>query len=243
MTVPQPGIYFGKVTHRRLRPVKHALSYDVASILIDVDDLAAGNLPALLGHNRINLFSIYDNDHGEGAGEKIRDFVWRLVRNTPGAGRVAHIFMLCYPRVLGFGFNPLTTYFAVDAKGQTVMMIYEVRNTFGGRHIYVTDAMDPATPNVHSAEKVFRVSPFNRVEGTYILRASDPGETVAIGVALSTAEGPLLNAYFSARRKPLSNPQLLRVFFGLPLMTLKVVGAIHWEALKLWRKGLNLQSP
>lgn len=243
MMSPRPAIYFGKVTHRRLRPVKHALSYEVASTFIDLEDLDAGRLPTLFSHNNFNLFSIYDRDHGDRSGETIRDFAWRIVGNAPGGQRVSRIFMLCYPRILGYGFNPLTTFFAIDESGHTVMMIYEVHNTFGGRHPYVTAVTDPAIPNVHSAEKVFRVSPFNSIEGTYVLRATDPGETVTLGVALSTAEGPLLNAYFAGRRKPLSNGQLLRVFFGLPLMTLKVIAAIHWEALKLWRKGLNLQSP
>jgi uncharacterized protein len=239
MNAVEPGIYFGTVTHRRLRPVEHHLAYDVASVFVDVDDLAGGLTPVLLSHNRFNLFSIHDKDHGEADGRSISDFAWSTVRSIAGSEDVARIYMLCYPRLLGFGFNPLTTYFCVSSAGEPCVMIYEVRNTFGGRHVYVTDAISPGYART---EKLFRVSPFNSVEGTYGLRASDPGETVTVGVALTTDDGPLLKAYFTGKRKPLTSLQLMRVFFGLPFMSLKVILAIHWEALKLWKKGLKLHS-
>jgi uncharacterized protein len=234
------GIYFGKVTHRRFRPVTHELSYDVASILVDVDELGTAPLPRLLSYNRFNLFAIYDKDHGDMAGETVAQFAWRKVREAGQADTVRSITMLCYPRVLGYGFNPLTTYFCNNAKGQISMMIYEVHNTFGGRHAYVTENTTPDAPNVAKAEKVFRVSPFNKIEGTYILRATEPTDTVSLGVALTTTEGPTLNAIFRGHYKPLNTVQLLRIFFGLPWMSVKIIAAIHWEALKLWRKGLNL---
>jgi uncharacterized protein len=243
MSRPGPALYFGTVTHHRLRPVRHHLSYDVAAVLLDVDQLAARQLPGVLSYNRPNLFAIYDKDHGDKPGESIRDFAWRNVIAQTGAQAVTQIWMLCYPRILGYGFNPLTTYFACDDTGEVRVMIYEVHNTFGGRHAYVTGVFPQGAPNHAKAEKVLRVSPFNRVEGTYTLRATSPGETVALGVALTTSEGPLLNAYFAGRRRSLNNTQLARVFFGLPWMSLKVISAIHWEALKLWKKGLNLQRP
>ena len=151
--------------------------------------------------------------------------------------------MLCYPRILGFAFNPLTTYFALDAAGQTRLVIYEVHNTFGGRHTYVSNPIKPGENIYHVTEKRFRVSPFNAVEGQYGLRASEPGDKIAVGVALSTAEGPLLKAHFQGTRKTLNSLNLLGSFVKFPLMSLKVVGGIHWEALKLWLKGLNLQRP
>jgi uncharacterized protein len=239
---PLSGVYFGKVTHHRLRPVAHHLAYDVASVFVDLDDLAVGHLPFLLSRNRFNMFSIHDRDHGERADEAIRDFAWRTVRQVSGSETIKRIYMLCYPRILGYGFNPLTAYFAVDANGMTRVVIYEVHNTFGGRHSYVTEMLEPGSVNVSRTEKVLRVSPFNKVEGTYILRTTEPRENVVLAVAHSTSDGPLLNAYFSGHWKPLDNVQLLRVFFGLPLMTLKVIAAIHWEALKLWKKGLKLQQ-
>ncbi len=243
MTQIEQGIYFGTVTHRRLRPAVHSLSYDVASLLVDVDLLPSNGLPGLFSYNRFNLFSIHDRDHGQMNNQSISDFAWSVVRQTPGTGDVTQIYMLCYPRVLGYGFNPMTAYYAVTAAGETRLMIYEVHNTFGGRHTYVSGAFEAGQLNYSHAEKVFRVSPFNGIEGQYGLRATNPLETLTLGVSLTTAEGPLLKAYFTGRRRPLTHVQLLRMFFGLPLMTLKVFGAIHWEALKLWRKGIKLESP
>jgi uncharacterized protein len=236
-----PAIYFGTVTHQRVRPVRHHLAYDVASVFVDLDDLARGNLPNLLRYNKPGLFSVRDRDHGDQPGESISAFARRLVREAGVLG-IERIMMLCYPRVLGYGFNPLTTYFALDKEGRTRLMIFEVHNTFGGRHSYVTREFTGDAPMRHDVEKQLRVSPFNRIEGSYVLRATEPDEQVMVSVALSTAEGPLLNAVFRGKRKPLSNTQLLRVFFGLPWLSVKVIAAIHWEALKLWRKGLKLQS-
>lgn len=242
-----PAIYVGTVTHRRLRPVAHALHYDVASLLVDVDDLAAGRTPLLLSHNGFNLFSIHDKDHGEQDGAaSIRDYAWREVRKAGLEGEVSRILMFAYPRILGYAFNPLTTYYALDAGSNVRLMIYEVHNTFGGRHTYVCrpegEGLAEGTA-FGTAEKVFRVSPFNGVEGSYGLRASVPGETLSLGVSLTTAEGPVLKAYFKAERRPLSSVALLGQFFRLPFQSATVVGGIHWEALKLWLKGLNLRSP
>jgi uncharacterized protein len=236
------GVYFGRVTHRRLRPVAHSLAYDVATVFVNVDDLAGGQLPGLLSYNHWNLFTLRDADHGYADGRPIADFAWDTVRNCAQDSDITEIFMLCYPRMLGYGFNPLTCYFCCDRDGRTRMMIYEVRNTFGGRHVYVTDVFHDDAPNYARAQKRLYVSPFNKVEGEYGLRASEPGASVSVGVSLTTSEGPLLKAYFSGKYKPLSNWQLLRICFGLPLMSFKVVAAIHWEALKLWRKGLKVQS-
>jgi uncharacterized protein len=244
MTTPQSGIYFGTVSHRRLQPLRHELKYDVASLLVDVDDLAAHNLPLLLSHNRFNLFSIYDKDHGEKSnGNSIANFAWEKVEHAGLSQKVSRILMLCYPRILGFAFNPLTTYFALDGDGEVRLMIYEVHNTFGGRHTYVSDPIALGQANYHVTEKRFRVSPFNAVEGHYGLRATPPLDKITVGVALSTSAGPILKAHFQGTRKELNNRNLLGYFCKYPFFAAKVVGGIHWEALKLWLKGLNLAKP
>lgn len=242
MNAVRPSIYMGKVVHRRLRPIAHHLEYSVASVLVDVDQM--DNLPWLLRYNRLGIFGLYDNDHGDkNAVVPLHKFAWERMRQHGAPVEVTRILMLSYPRILGYAFNPLSVFFGIDAAGNICMVLYEVHNTFGGRHVYPAGPFAPGDATFAHADKAFRVSPFNKIEGHYGLRVTVPGDDVTVGVSLTTLEGPLLNAYFKGQRKPLTNGTLLRVFFGLPLMTFKVMVGIHWEALKLWAKGLKLQSP
>jgi uncharacterized protein len=238
----ETGVFIGKVVHRRLRPVEHQLRYSVASVLLDVDQLENG-LPSLMRYNRFGLFSIDDRDHGIlGKPQSISEFAWGEMRQHAGAN-VNRILMLNYPRILGYTFNPLTVFYGLDNADEVRMQLFVVHNTFGGRHVYASGPFAVGEQAYSTVEKTFRVSPFNKIDGHYGLRASLPLKKVAIGVALSTDGGPIMNAYFTGERHPLTNGTLLRVFAGMPLMTLKVMAAIHWEALKLWAKGLKLQSP
>ena len=153
------------------------------------------------------------------------------------------VLLLCYPRLLGFTFNPLSVYFCHRADGELALIIYEVRNTFGDIHAYVL----PVKPGELSAagvrqqqEKLFYVSPFVEMAMRYHFRVSPPGDDVKLRILETDREGPLLAATFNGRRRALTTAALLRAFFALPLVTLKIVAAIHWEALRLWLKGARL---
>ena len=240
MSLPETCLYIGTVTHRRLLPVQHHLAYKVACLFIDIDQLGtATKRLRLLSYNRWNLFSIADRHFGET--QSVSKAIWNIVAQTPDAKAVVtNIYVLCYPAVLGYVFNPLTTYYCVDAAGQIRMMVYEVRNTFGGRHRYITKCFADGEPCHTQADKLLLVSPFNRVEGHYGLTASQPGQKLALGVNLTTDQGPIMKAYFASERRPLNDWQLCKIFIALPLMTFKVMAGIHWEALKLVIKGLQL---
>jgi uncharacterized protein len=173
----------------------------------------------------------------------LSELAWKLMQQHGAPASVSRVLMLSYPRILGYTFNPLTVYFGLDRKNNIRMLIYEVHNTFGGRHIYSAGPFAPGDNTFAATDKLFRVSPFNKIEGHYGLRASVPGEQVAVGVSLTTDQGPVMKAYFAGKRQPLSNRTLLKIFALIPLMTFKVMAGIHWEALKLWLKGLKLQSP
>jgi uncharacterized protein len=242
MTKVLPAVFLGKVVHRRLRPVEHHLSYTVASVLVDVD--ALDTLPKLLAYNQFGLFGLADSDHGDKNNRQpLKALAWSLMQKHGAPADVKRVLMLSYPRILGYTFNPLTVFYGLDAADNVRMVIYEVHNTFGGRHIYPAGPFEPGEHAFSITDKAFRVSPFNKVEGHYSLRVTLPADDVAVGVALTTHEGPVLKAFFTGQRRPLSNGTLLKIFFGLPLMTFKVMAGIHWEALKLWAKGLKLQSP
>lgn len=238
--MPHSCLYMGEVVHKRFTPVLHELRYRVFNLFADVDRLAeTASALRLFSYNRPGLFSIRDRDHGPGDGTPIREHAWKLMRGAEGGEQVTRIFMFCYPRVLGYVFNPLTVYYGFDANGGLRMMIYEVNNTFGGRHSYVAPV---AGALAQRAEKHFFVSPFNKVEGRYSFHFNAPAEKLALGVALSVGEKPVLKAYVSGTRQRLDDANLLRAFAGVPFLTFKVIGAIHLEALRLWWKGLKLNK-
>jgi uncharacterized protein len=247
-TFPPPAdaasIYRGVVMHARLKPVAHRFSYEVFSLLVDLGRLKdADAASAAFSVGRFNLLSFHERDHGPRDGSSLQDHVRRIVAAAgvePPDGRV---LLLCYPRMLGFAFNPLAVYFAYRADGDLAAIVYEVRNTFGQNHTYVCPVEDgqigPAGVR-QERRKLFYVSPFNGMEMRYRFRVLPPGERVALRILESDAEGPLLAAAFHGGRSALTTASILRALARVPLLTLKVVGGIHWEALRLWAKGMRL---
>jgi uncharacterized protein len=220
--------------------VRHELRYRVFNLFADVDLLTdCSSRLRLFGYNRFNLFSVMDSNHGPGDGTPIREHAWRLVRASAGGEAVQRVFIFCYPAVLGYVFNPLTVYYGLDGAGQLRVMIYEVNNTFGGRHSYVVTVDEG---QAHSAPKDFFVSPFNAVEGVYDFRLTVPEEKMALGIGLRVDGKPVMNAYVSGKRVGLTDGALLKSFFSVPVLTVKVIAAIHWQALRLWMKGLPLKT-
>lgn len=237
-----PGaVYAGAVVHRRARPKRHALRYEVFSLLVDLDRLdELDRRLRLFSVGRFNLFSLMRQDFGPHDGSDLAAFVRARARRAGLREEVARIRMLAYPRILGYAFNPITVYFLDNAAGETVMLLYEVSNTFGEHHFYHGLATDPEAPEIrHEAAKALYVSPFNTLEGRYRFAVRPPGERVFVGVTLTTGEGGLLTAYFNAARRPLTDGTLFGLALAYPFMTAKVTAGIHWEALLLWLKGVR----
>ncbi len=240
--MPYTSLYFGNVMHARLRPFRHRFAYRVFSMLVDLDELPAlDRRSRLFGYNRLRLFSFDDADHGARDGSSVAGWVRAQLAAAGIAAAGARIFALCFPRILGYAFNPLTTYYVYDASGALRLMVYEVNNTFGERHTYVLAVRDASAGTLAQAtRKVFFVSPFNRVEGRYGFRVTQPLDEVTIGVSLKTADGPVLKAHFRGKRQTFDDKNLLAACLRMPLMTLKVMAGIHVEALRLWLKGLKI---
>lgn len=228
------AIYTGIVAHKRLRPKQHKLRYRVFALLLDLDELPDLSL-RWLAINKPGLLSFRESDHGDGG--KLRPWV---AARLAEAGMVADgpVRMLCYPRMLGYVFNPLTVYFCHRADGSLAAVIHEVHNTHGERHAYVLPGGEGVVR--HSCAKDFFVSPFVPPDCTYNFTITPPGESVSIGIVEHDAEGTLLTATFSGERSELSDKALLDAVLAHPLMTLKVTVAIHWEAVKLLLKGLRV---
>lgn len=262
----QSALYAGRVMHQRMRPARHRLAYRVFSLLIDLDELPAlAQRLRFFSLNRFNLFSLHEADYGaskgagKGAGKgaaRCETLRQRVDAQLTAAGLRAGgtIRLLSMPRILGYAFNPLSVYFCHlpddESNGGLQAILYEVNNTFGERHSYLIEVDEgQRVQSNHGGQidqhcaKEFHVSPFLGLQMDYGFRVKPPGTDqpdLRLDITASDAEGPLLFARLDARRRTLDDAALLLAFFSHPLLTLKVVGAIHWEALRLWVKGVRL---
>jgi DUF1365 family protein len=239
-------LYVGEVMHQRLKPFGHRFAYGVFSLLVDVDRLQAlGRLTPLLSVNRSNFVSFHESDHVEREGETVRMFAERMLEGAGLRQRAARILLLAYPRVCGYVFNPISVYFAYDAAGVPIALIYAVRNTFGQRHTYVAPigAGELSEAGIRQTRaKIFHVSPFIGMDARYHFRVLPPGKVVRVRIH-ETAQGePLLAATFAGEATPLTSRALSACLLQFPLLTVKIVGGIHWEALKLWLKGARVHK-
>jgi DUF1365 family protein len=236
------SIYEGWVTHRRLAPRHHRFKYRVFAMLLELDELPAlDERLRLFKHNRWGLFSFQDRDHGPVDSTKPCDLkTWLddlLAQNeieAKGARRV-----LCYPRILGFVFNPISVWFCDDEHGALKAIIYEVHNTYDERHAYVLPVGEGQRLVRHGCPKAFYVSPFLSRDCRYNFRIRPPGADVAVCIHEEEAGQPILNASFTGGRRPLRDGMLMKLLLRYPLMTLKVVAAIHFEAVRLMFKGVR----
>jgi DUF1365 family protein len=233
------SLYVGTVMHRRIRPRTHHFRYRAFWLLVDLDELPfLSETLWLFSHNRPGVFSLYDTDHGDGNTTPLRLQIDRQLGEVGldiGDGRVR---LLCMPRTLGYVFNPLSVYFCHHADGTLAALVYQVHNTFGERHSYVIPVTTGCGAVHQQCEKSFYVSPFMEMNLHYDFRIIVPDEQIAVGMRVATPEGLLFNAALAARRKELSDGTLIRLCLTFPLLTLKVIAAIHWEALRLWLKGI-----
>ncbi|EJJ29982.1 DUF1365 domain-containing protein [Rhizobium sp. CF142] len=231
-------VYVGNVMHQRMKPFGHRFQYRVFSLSIDLDRLEEANgQSALFSVNRSNLVSFHEEDHA--ADGKLRSHADRLLAGAC-VERPAKILLVCYPRIFGYVFNPLSVYYAYDDRDALIALIYEVRNTFGERHSYVC----PVEENEifesglrQTCDKLFYVSPFIGIGMRYHFRMLPPGQEIRWRILETDAEGPLLAATFAGRKRSLTGRTLGYLLAAIPFLTIKIMAGIHWEALKLWLKG------
>lgn len=248
-TFPPPGspvsLVRGTVMHARMKPKVHRFSYRVFNLLIDLDRLdEAGRASPLFSVGKgFNLVGFRESDHGDGR-TGLRRHVDALLAPTGVDLSGGRVLLWCYPRILGFVFNPISVYFCYRADDALVAVIYEVRNTFGEKHSYVAPVLpgelSPAGLR-QERDKLFYVSPFLDMPLRYHFRLLPPGDNVRIRILETDAEGPILAASFNGRRRDLTSARLIGACLAIPFMTMKVVAGIHWEAMKLWLKGVRLR--
>lgn len=233
------ALYVGEVTHSRVRDFRHRLNYRVWMVLLDLDrlDTLQQHLK-LLCRRAFGLISFLPSDHGDGGGGGLREQIEaRLIQagiDLPGGP----IRLLTMPRILGYGFNPISVFFCHRPDESLGAVIYEVTNTFRERHSYVIAVPADQTAVVRqTAEKALFVSPFMDQALTYDFTVTPPGDAVSVVVTVRRGETPVLTASFSGDRRDLTDRELLRAFLTHPLLTWKVTWGIHWEAVKVMLKG------
>jgi len=237
------ALYVGTVMHRRMKPRTHRLRYRVFWLLLDLDEI--GELDArlnLFSHEQFNLFGFRNTDHGDGSSVSLRQQAERDLATAGIDLAGGKIYLLCMPRICGYVFNPLSIYYCHGADDRLVAIIYEVHNTFGERHSYLIPVKQYDSGALEqNCLKTFYVSPFIDMDVAYRFRLIDPAQRVSAVIECSDQQGPIIVASLSGDRRALTDAALLRVFMTHPALTLKVIVGIHWEALRLWLKGMHLR--
>ena len=233
-------IYDGKVIHRRFKPKEHYFKYKVFSLLIDIDELEIIQKKVkIFSYNKFNIISFFDIDHGPRDGTSIKEWVYKNLKKNGINNEKIQIKLFCYPRIFGYVFNPLSIFFVYDEKFKLISILYEVKNTFGEQHTYIFKTDDDKMIT-NSCSKKFHVSPFINMDCYYYFRVLNPSERISVIIDQKDKNGKLLYASQDGKAKELNEKNLLISYICHPLMTFKIIAAIHYEALKLWLKGIKV---
>ena len=232
------ALYVSQVAHARQQPVEYRFAYRTFSIKVDIDciEREAQQL-RWLSVNRFNLVSLNYKDHGPRDGTPWRQWIDGFLAQYDVA-RPARVELVCYPRILGYSFNPLSMWYAYDADEQLLAIIAEVSNTFGQWHHYVLKVGQPTQPTIRAqAEKIFHVSPFIDMDARYHFRFGVPVQKYFTSIRETREDVEFFTASEAGQRRELTDRQLLKNVGFAPLSMLKVIGLIHWWALKIFIKG------
>ena len=229
-------IYNGIVTHTRFKPIRHDLRYKTFSLLLDLDEVEKLDKKlSIFSHNKFNLFSFYDKDHGDRDGSSLKTWVLSNLKKFNIHQNINTIKILCYPRIFGYVFNPLSIFYCYDNTNLKAIF-YEVKNTFNEQHTYIFKVNNNEKID-QKCKKKFYVSPFMDMETYYNFKLLEPDEKLSVYIKQTDTEGTVLTATQTGDKKELSLKQLILNFIKYPLMTIKIISSIHYEALLLWKKG------
>ncbi len=240
VTSDMAALYRAEVMHQRFSTACYRFRYRVFSLLFDIDAIdGVAASTALFSRNRFNVISFYDADHLPHGTRDLRGWAEQVLEEAGIDGKHLKIRLLCMPRVFGWGFNPLSLWFCETPEGEPAAVIAEVRNTFGERHCYLlkSDVTDAGWPLRQRHLKDFHVSPFIDMDAAYEFRLSRPGDKLCVVIREFQKNRLMLVATQTGRRRPFRSSELLREVLRVPVQTLKVLSAIHWQALKIWLKG------
>tara|TARA_B100000575_G_scaffold286288_1_gene282819 strand:- start:513 stop:1274 length:762 start_codon:yes stop_codon:yes gene_type:complete len=237
------SIYNGTVIHKRFKPKKHFFRYSVFSLFIDLSELnQLDNSIKFFSFNKFNLISFFEKDHGDRDGSSLIEWVKKNLKENNISSENIKIKLLCYPRIFGYVFNPLSVFFIYNSKNKLISILYEVKNTFGEQHTYIFKVEDDLNLFQHNCSKKFHVSPFIEMNCNYFFRILKPGEKISVIIDQYHSNEKILYASQDGKRADFNSKELLKSYLKHPLMTFKIISAIHYEAFKLWTKGIKFIS-
>ena len=238
--IKDSSIYIGNVIHKRFKPKIHFFKYKVFSILLDISEIdILDKSLKIFSYNKFNIVSFYDADHGPRDGTSIKEWVIKNLNDNRINTENIKIKLLCYPRIFGYVFNPLSVFFIYNKNSELISILYEVKNTFGEQHTYIFKTKENENYIKHTCKKKFHVSPFIEMDCTYFFKILKPSEKISVIIDQYNEEGKLLYASQDGDRIELNNKNLVLSYLRHPLMTFKIIVAIHFEAFKLWTKGIK----
>tara|TARA_Y100000758_G_C16044402_1_gene419335 strand:+ start:464 stop:1231 length:768 start_codon:yes stop_codon:yes gene_type:complete len=238
--IKDSSIYIGNVIHKRFKPKIHFFKYKVFSILLDISEIdILDKSLKIFSYNKFNIVSFYDADHGPRDGTSIKEWVIKNLNDNRINTENIKIKLLCYPRIFGYVFNPLSVFFIYNKNSELISILYEVKNTFGEQHTYIFKTKENENYIKHTCKKKFHVSPFIEMDCTYFFKILKPSEKISVIIDQYDEEGKLLYASQDGDRIELNNKNLVLSYLRHPLMTFKIIVAIHFEAFKLWTKGIK----
>ena len=238
--IENSSIYTGTVIHKRFKPKVHSFKYKVFSLLIDLSELdfLEKNLK-LFSYNKFNILSFYSKDHGPRDGSPLKDWVINNLEKNNIETKDIQIKLLCYPRIFGYVFNPLSVFYVYNKDLDLISIFYEVKNTFGEQHTYIFKSDKNQNLIQHVCKKKFHVSPFIEMNCIYFFRLLKPGNKISVIIDQNDKEGKIFYASQDGVKSELNNYNLIKTYLKHPLMTFKIILAIHYEAFKLWTKGIK----
>ena len=237
--IKSSNIYIGKVVHKRFKPKEHFFKYNVFSLLIDLDELEIiNNEIRIFSYNKFNLISFFDKDHGPRDGSPVKEWVLKNLETINIFNKNVKIKLLCFPRIFGYVFNPLSIFFIYDDESKLISILYEVKNTFGEQHAYVFKTTDEKVVQ-NNCKKKFHVSPFIEMDCEYFFKILKPDNKLSVVIDQYDKEGKIFFASQDGEAIEFNAKNLINSFLSHPLMSFKIILAIHFEAFRLWIKGVK----
>jgi len=242
-----PSIYTANVFHNRFVPIRNTFAYRVFYVVSRMSDLDAWRNCAVFAVNKPALFSFHESDHGDPATQIGAEWFLDVFKKHSIQATKQSLLVVTMPRLFGYAFNPVSFWISLDEKTDKILgVIAEVNNTFSERHFYI--CLPGETGVIRHGEwvqasKVFHVSPFLPREGSYRFRFDLSPGRLAIFINYLDKDGQVvLKTGMTGAMLPLTSKNMMRCFFTHPLIAFRIIGLIHWQALKLFIKGVKYKS-